>query len=111
MLLAIERAKTSKDWTKDGGQYIPYPATWLRAKGWEDDFPEESVQDGQRKKPESPNPFDKPDFKRVFSLDRAGNKIDIATGAIIEWARPPSKETPEQIQAAIKEGPNREVPI
>lgn len=34
---ALERAKTSADWRKDGGQYIPYPATWLRAKGWEDE--------------------------------------------------------------------------
>ena len=34
---ALETAKKSSDWTKDNGQYIPYPATWLRAKGWEDE--------------------------------------------------------------------------
>jgi hypothetical protein len=34
---ALERAKTSADWRKEGGKYIPYPATWLRAKGWEDE--------------------------------------------------------------------------
>ena len=33
---AVERAKTSADWQRDGGQFIPYPATWLNAKGWED---------------------------------------------------------------------------
>jgi len=38
ILDALERAKTSADWQKDGGQYIPYPATWLNAKGWEDDY-------------------------------------------------------------------------
>ena len=38
MLATIERAKTSAEWTKDGGQYIPYPATWLNARGWEDEF-------------------------------------------------------------------------
>jgi len=38
ILSSIERAKTSEEWLKDGGQYIPYPATWLRAKGWEDEF-------------------------------------------------------------------------
>ena len=27
----------SHDWTKEGGQYIPNPATWLRAEGWEDE--------------------------------------------------------------------------
>lgn len=35
---AVERASKSKDWAKDGGQYIPYPASWLRAKGWEDEI-------------------------------------------------------------------------
>jgi len=38
ILSALERAKTSADWQKDGGQFIPYPATWLNAKGWEDDY-------------------------------------------------------------------------
>lgn len=37
ILTAIERAKVSPDWTKDGGQFIPFPATWLRQKGWEDE--------------------------------------------------------------------------
>lgn len=34
----LERARASPDWIKDGGQYIPYPATWLNAKGWEDEY-------------------------------------------------------------------------
>lgn len=38
ILDAIERARTSAEWKKDGGQYIPYPATWLNAKGWEDEY-------------------------------------------------------------------------
>ncbi len=38
MLIAIEKAKQTKDWQKDGGQYIPYPATWLNARGWEDEI-------------------------------------------------------------------------
>lgn len=38
ILATIERAKTSEDWMKEGGRYIPYPATWLNAKGWEDEF-------------------------------------------------------------------------
>lgn len=37
ILHSVEQQKKSKDWQKDGGQYIPYPATWLRAKGWEDE--------------------------------------------------------------------------
>lgn len=37
ILHALERAKTSAEWRNDGGKFIPYPATWLRAKGWEDE--------------------------------------------------------------------------
>ncbi len=40
ILDGLERAKKSRDWTKDGGEYIPYPATWLNAKGWEDEYDE-----------------------------------------------------------------------
>lgn len=36
MTATIERAKKSRDWLKNEGQFIPYPATWLNAKGWED---------------------------------------------------------------------------
>ncbi|MCY1391375.1 hypothetical protein D9M71_62140 [compost metagenome] len=27
----------SHDWLKDGGQYVPHPATWLNGKRWEDE--------------------------------------------------------------------------
>lgn len=37
IIAKIEQAKTSDQWTKDGGQYIPHPATWLNRKGWEDE--------------------------------------------------------------------------
>ena len=37
MLKSIEKAKRSQNWNKDNGEYIPYPATWLNAKGWEDE--------------------------------------------------------------------------
>ena len=37
ILTAVERAKTSADWRRDGGKFIPYPASWLNAKGWEDE--------------------------------------------------------------------------
>ncbi len=37
VLSAVERAKASKDWQKDGGEFIPHPATWINARGWEDE--------------------------------------------------------------------------
>ncbi len=38
ILDSIENGKQSQDWTKEGGKYIPYPATWLNRKGWEDEY-------------------------------------------------------------------------
>lgn len=40
IMSAIEKAKRSDDWTKDGGQYIPHPASWLNGRRWEDSFEE-----------------------------------------------------------------------
>ncbi|MDE5575785.1 MAG: hypothetical protein K2J11_00155 [Oscillospiraceae bacterium] len=36
ILAAIEQQKQSDQWRKDKGQYIPYPATWLNGRRWED---------------------------------------------------------------------------
>lgn len=33
---ALKKAKVSQDWTKEAGKYIPYPATWLNGRRWED---------------------------------------------------------------------------
>lgn len=37
MLSAISKQKESKDWRKDDGQFIPYPASWLNGKMWLDE--------------------------------------------------------------------------
>lgn len=37
MLAAIGLARLTEQWRKEGGQFIPYPASWLRARGWEDE--------------------------------------------------------------------------
>ena len=37
ILSALERQKTSVQWQKDNGQFIPYPATWLNGRRWEDE--------------------------------------------------------------------------
>ena len=38
-LAALSVAKASADWQKDGGQFIPHPATWLNNRRWEDEPP------------------------------------------------------------------------
>jgi len=37
MLAAIVRQRQSADWLKQSGQFIPYPASWLRQEGWADE--------------------------------------------------------------------------
>ena len=36
LLDAIENQKQSSQWSKDNGQFIPHPTTWLNGKRWED---------------------------------------------------------------------------
>lgn len=37
ILVAIERQKSWPQWVKDGGQYIPNPATWINQGRWQDE--------------------------------------------------------------------------
>lgn len=37
MVSKIELLKTTNQWLSKNGQYIPYPTSWLNAKGWEDE--------------------------------------------------------------------------
>lgn len=37
ILSAVERDKQSNSWQKENGQYIPYPASWLNGRRWEDE--------------------------------------------------------------------------
>ena len=39
LLAAIENQKQSAQWSKDNGQFIPHPTTWLNGKRWEDQLP------------------------------------------------------------------------
>lgn len=39
MITAVERQKQSEQWTKDNGQFIPHPATWINQRRWEDEVP------------------------------------------------------------------------
>lgn len=35
LLRAVSEQRKSEDWLKDKGRYIPYPATWLNQRQWE----------------------------------------------------------------------------
>jgi hypothetical protein len=38
ILAALEQHKASRDWQKNGGQFVPHPATWLNGKRWLDEI-------------------------------------------------------------------------
>ncbi len=38
VLAAVETHARSGQWNRDGGAYIPHPATWLRRGGWDDEI-------------------------------------------------------------------------
>ncbi len=42
MIAAVVAQAGTPKWTKDQGQYIPNPATWLNEGRWQDEFPEPS---------------------------------------------------------------------
>ncbi|MCI9348570.1 MAG: hypothetical protein HFF83_04990 [Oscillibacter sp.] len=46
MAAALKWQKQSQEWRKDGGQFIPYPASWLNGRRWEDvpDQPDETEE-------------------------------------------------------------------
>ena len=43
LLSAVERQKSGGQWTRDGGQYIPNPATWLNQGRWDDEVGPQST--------------------------------------------------------------------
>lgn len=48
LLTAIERQKCSSQWSRDGGRYIPNPATWLNQGRWEDELPCDTGRSAQK---------------------------------------------------------------
>ena len=42
ILKDIEARKKTNAWSKEGGQFIPHPATYLNGRRWEDEMPKPS---------------------------------------------------------------------
>ncbi len=38
IMVGLNAAKGSDGWVRDGGRFIPHPATWLNGKRWEDEY-------------------------------------------------------------------------
>ena len=76
---AIEIQKQSDQWTKDGGQFIPLPATWLNNSRWEDDV----LPSTTRKKAVPAQDFPQRDYSDVNSemMDSLAKEIEAMRAA------------------------------
>ncbi len=45
MIESLNQQKSTLDWQKENGRYIPYPATWLNARGWENEINQQEIVD------------------------------------------------------------------
>jgi hypothetical protein len=69
IIAAVERQKTWPNWTKDGGQYIPNPATWLNQGRWDD----QPIVAGSNRTQVMPSPpLLTPEQRRAMLAERGG---------------------------------------
>lgn len=45
IFISLEKFTKSGEWKRNNGQYIPYPASWLNGKRWEDEIIEERTNE------------------------------------------------------------------
>lgn len=62
--------KDSDQWNKEDGQYIPYPATWLNKRKWEDEVPQKKQDRGHERIMPAAN-FEQRDYSDVPDDDMA----------------------------------------
>lgn len=72
MLASLACQKQSDQWQRDGGQYIPHPATWLNQRRWED-------EDAQ---PPAPPKKRRPVFDRQYTLEE---RLNGANPVVVGW--------------------------
>lgn len=45
MIESLNQQKSTLDWQKENGRYIPYPASWLNSCGWENEIDQQEIVD------------------------------------------------------------------
>ena len=72
MLASLDYQKQSDQWQRDGGQYIPNPATWLNQRRWEDEDAQPPAQPKKRR----------PVFDRQYTLEE---RLNGANPVVVGW--------------------------
>ncbi len=71
ILLKLAKLSISHDWTKDGGQFVPKPTTWLNREGWHDELPETRATSGKPRQTEAERDEERTGLKRQdFNLKK-----------------------------------------
>jgi hypothetical protein len=65
IIASVRKWKASDQWNKENGQYIPYPATWLNKRRWEDEVPEKKKTEAPRTVVNSAANFEQRDYSDV----------------------------------------------
>lgn len=65
IVASVRKWKASDQWNKENGQYIPYPATWLNKRRWEDEVPEKKKTEAPRTIVNSAANFEQRDYSDV----------------------------------------------
>jgi hypothetical protein len=78
---AVAKARTTDDWRRENGKYVPYPASYLRGERWDDELETDLTmgvccwnQNGTREpgKPRCARPATKEKNGVVYCADHAG---------------------------------------
>ena len=81
MLKALEEHKLSRQWTKDGGTFIPYASTWLNQRRWEDELATENHTPSQSPK-KNPNIVNGIDWSRFDGKPTGAEAVEE-----IDWSK------------------------
>ncbi len=82
ILKSIEMQKMSEQWTKDGGQYIPNPATWINRGSWADELPKNTFVGGNggygsgyKSRHRIPEPVSREDEEAIERINRMAREL------------------------------------
>jgi hypothetical protein len=75
ILKAIELACKTEQWMRGNGQFIPYPATWIRGERWEDEH--------EVKLPDVVN--EKPWYESSTGIEAKGRELGILPEQFDTW--------------------------
>ena len=78
-MFGLRKQIASDEWKRDGGRFIPHPATWLNGKRWEDEVSEPAQQhSGLPAKKLNADNFEQRDYSGVDSENMANIAAQIA---------------------------------